>query len=451
MMRRSHALFLVLVLGAGVCCAAQSSAPTLVSAAPAGIGEVEVKDTRVAEVDASHLKIAVDMVVKPSQTATLEDLRITGLRMNGLPLYADALNQPIDLVKGKQIALPSMYVSVLFRDLTTVAPLREMVDRQTVHIQGEVVAAVHMTFLQKLVLHTEHPHVSVHLAEDVPVTIGSSPFERAAALGLLALVDSGLQGGVAASKSLPALQEAWVRDLEAGAHEHLLLVETSYLLKQQETSYPVIFDQIGFRLASGAVIATAEATAPWEFDAEFQARIKAGEVKLEKSAFEMRLSPAGKAAPDDAALLLTHKDFTVSERGSLEKDAVIVQQGGMTRIDLRKRASPTALAVLQLHTPAGAPGYAPAPEGILQQDSWDKVAVFRLTVEPNTGKQQVGVVTLAAHRDGRQIRFDRPVDGSMFGSPILAPDGLLGLVQDEDTGAFLPDDLVAAARKAANP
>jgi hypothetical protein len=109
------------------------------------------------------------------------------------------------------------------------------------------------------------------------------------------------------------------------------------------------------------------------------------------------------------------------------------------------------LAVLQLHTPAGAPGYAPAPEGILQQDSWDKVAVFRLTVEPNTGKQQVGVVTLAAHRDGRQIRFDRPVDGSMFGSPILAPDGLLGLVQDEDTGAFLPDDLVAAARKAANP
>jgi hypothetical protein len=63
----------------------------------------------------------------------------------------------------------------------------------------------------------------------------------------------------------------------------------------------------------------------------------------------------------------------------------------------------------------------------------------------------VEVVTLSARRDGDGIRLDRPVDGTIFGSPIVAPEGVLGLVQDEDTGAFLPDDVVAAARKTAGP
>jgi hypothetical protein len=33
------------------------------------------------------------------------------------------------------------------------------------------------------------------------------------------------------------------------------------------------------------------------------------------------------------------------------------------------------------------------------------------------------------------------VDDSVFGSPILAPEGVIGIVQDERTGTFLPPDL----------
>jgi hypothetical protein len=31
-----------------------------------------------------------------------------------------------------------------------------------------------------------------------------------------------------------------------------------------------------------------------------------------------------------------------------------------------------------------------------------------------------------------------PIDSAVFGSPIAAPDGVIGLVQDEQAGAFLP-------------
>jgi hypothetical protein len=37
------------------------------------------------------------------------------------------------------------------------------------------------------------------------------------------------------------------------------------------------------------------------------------------------------------------------------------------------------------------------------------------------------------------------VDAAVFGSPIVTPDGVIGLVQDEQTGTFLPDDLLTPA------
>jgi hypothetical protein len=39
--------------------------------------------------------------------------------------------------------------------------------------------------------------------------------------------------------------------------------------------------------------------------------------------------------------------------------------------------------------------------------------------------------------------LSEPVDAAVFGSPIVTPDGVIGLVQDEQTGAFLPADFLA--------
>jgi hypothetical protein len=52
---------------------------------------------------------------------------------------------------------------------------------------------------------------------------------------------------------------------------------------------------------------------------------------------------------------------------------------------------------------------------------------------------------MAAHRDGKSIQLSEPVDAAVFGSPIVTPDGVIGLVQDEQTGTFLPDDLLTPA------
>jgi hypothetical protein len=82
---------------------------------------------------------------------------------------------------------------------------------------------------------------------------------------------------------------------------------------------------------------------------------------------------------------------------------------------------------------------------VAAQDSWPEVAVFRLREDPATKKPSVELLLLAAHREGKSIQLTEPVDAAVFGSPIVTPDGVIGLVQDEQTGAFLPDDLLAPA------
>jgi hypothetical protein len=93
-----------------------------------------------------------------------------------------------------------------------------------------------------------------------------------------------------------------------------------------------------------------------------------------------------------------------------------------------------------------------APAAVAAKDSWEQVAVFRLRLDSETRKvKSVEVLQLGARRDGKGIVLTEPVDSEVFGSPIITPDGVIGMVQDEQTGAFLPADLSTPAPPVAQP
>src|SRR6266702_3078902 len=110
--------------------------------------------------------------------------------------------------------------------------------------------------------------------------------------------------GALVRKSLPGFESPWLRELEAQGKTNLLEVESSYTLREHDNDYPVSLDQLGFRLASGQVIATAEVKDPWAYDAEFQGRIKSGDTKLAKNSDEIMLfSPSSRSAAGIAETL----------------------------------------------------------------------------------------------------------------------------------------------------
>jgi hypothetical protein len=412
----------------------------------AKMGDLQVKSVNVAEIDSSHVKLAVDLDLTAAQSVTFENLRLCSLHLNGLPVFAAPLNQEIVLKKGVATALPPLYVTVLFRDLHTVEPLRRMIEQQSVRIEGELVADLRLSMIEKLALHTQHPSVEISLGQDVPADTGGTAFERSMALAFLGVIDTGLQASSAASKYIPGLRPAWIRDLEASAQANLFAVESSYALKQGDASYPVVLTQQGFRVASGGVVTTAEAQAPWKYDAEFLSAVQSGVSKLMKNSQEIQLRPIGPGEP----LRLSAKEFAVELRGAREQDKLIaVGGGGHEKIQVERRAAPGSLAVLALAAPPAKPGLAAATAAVAAQDRWEQVAVFRLREDPVTRKPSVDVIQLAASREGDSIHLSEPVDAAAFGSPIATPDGVIGVVQDEQTGAFLPADLLSKADKAA--
>jgi hypothetical protein len=405
------------------------------------VGDFQVMEVNVAEIDTSHVKLVMDLNLIPSQSATLENLRLCSLHLNNLPVFALPLNQEIVIQKGVSTALPPVYITVLFRDLHTTEPLRRMIDNQSVRIEGEVVADLRLTLMEKLALHTQHPSVEIALNQDVPVTLGGTAMERNMALSILGMIDTGLKAKSLVDKYIPSRKPQWIRDLEASGQVNLFAVQSSYTLKQAHASYPVTSVQLGFRISPSQVVTTAEANAPWRYDAEFLEAVLSGTAKLVKNSLEVQLLPMGQGNP----LRLSAKDFTVEVRGTPEENTLISANGKHGKMKVMQRASPASMALLTLHAPPASPSMTAAPATVAAQDAWEHVAVFRLRTDATTKKPSVEVLQLAARREGQGIRLSVPVDAAVFGSPIVTPDGVIGLVQDEQTGAFLPADLLAPA------
>jgi hypothetical protein len=408
------------------------------------VGNFQVKEINVAEIDTSHVKLIVDLSLTATQSATLENLRLISFHLNGQPVFASPLNQEIVINKGATTALPPIYVTVLFRDLNTTEPLRRMIENQSVHIEGELVADVRLTLVEKLALHTQHPSVEIALSQDVPVTLGGTPLERNVALGVLKVIDSGIKAKTVVDKYIPGTQPQWIRNLQANAPANLFAVESTYTLTRGDANYPVTSVHLGVRVAPARVVTLAEAQAPWKYDAEFLGAVQSGAAKLVKHSLEIQIRPVAQGD----ALRLGAKDFTVEMRGTPEEGTLIATSGKHGKMKVLRRASPTSLAVLTLHAPPAPPALAAASSAVAAQDSWEHVAVFRLHEDAATRKPSVDVLQLAARRDGLGIRLSEPVDGAVFGSPIVTPDGVIGLVQDEQTGAFLPADLLAPSTAA---
>jgi hypothetical protein len=86
-----------------------------------------------------------------------------------------------------------------------------------------------------------------------------------------------------------------------------------------------------------------------------------------------------------------------------------------------------------------------ATAAIAAKQSWERVAVLRHHEDTATHLHTVEILQLSAHREGNGIQLSDPVDSAVFGSPIVTADGVIGMVQDEQTGTFLPAEMLPTA------
>ena len=402
------------------------------------VGSIEVKSVGIAEIDTTHVKVSVNLTLVPERSATLADIQLCAIRLNGLPAFAEPVEQEVPLRKGVLTSLPPIYLTVLFRDLTTVEPLRQMIEKQNVHVQGELVAGVQLDFAQKLALHTQHPSVAFPIAQDVAVQSTISDFQRSVALGALKMIESGLGAKDTATQYIPGAEPAWVHDVNVRTRPNLYWVDSTYSLAEGDKVFPIAASEIGFALQSGKLVAPSDVMEPWKYDAEFMGALKSGTAKLVKSETRIELRPANAAG----APMVNSNDFTVAVEGTPAQDEVTPISFGLSQVKVLRRAAPSLLAVITPRSPMASAGLAVAPDSVLAQDKWDHVALFRMRVDSATGERRIETLELGASKDGAGIHLSEPVDSAVFGSPIVTPEGVIGQVQDQQSGTFLPKMLL---------
>jgi len=98
---------------------------------------------------------------------------------------------------------------------------------------------------------------------------------------------------------------------------------------------------------------------------------------------------------------------------------------------LGQRDSDHNIAVIEFVQPSSKPVIHPATTSASE---WDDAALFR----PRAGSRaSFEVIYPRARRIGNRIDLLDPTDSTAFGSPLVVPEGVIGIVQSESTAALI--------------
>jgi hypothetical protein len=112
--------------------------------------------------------------------------------------------------------------------------------------------------------------------------------------------------------------------------------------------------------------------------------------------------------------------------------------GKTQKISLLKRDSSSDLALLHLTRPDSKLDRLSTADNSSATD-WNSVALFRFRDGVQNSPASPELIVVSARRNGNRIELGELVDSSAFGSPIVAPEGVIGIVQNQNSGVAWPE------------
>jgi len=270
-----------------------------------------------------RLTLSLYVTVKPvERAATVERVHFQDVRLNGLPVSIKPLDQEFKLSQTAEVDLPApLEVSVLFADLDSIVPLRDLIQQDKVKITGHSFFEVKLNPLEKVFLRSQRLILPVDLNEEVPLQLFAkdSPVQ-AAAIKLLELISdpTSIPGLTLAREHLAKLEAD--RSFDAAGKSGLYLVNCDYVLRDPATGQSQKFSQSGTAFAisaDGKLLTAKRVLQPWKFDPEIALLLARDHLELDQARYGVTAWPAGSQVltPDGSP------DFTgafSTERKTLE-------------------------------------------------------------------------------------------------------------------------------------
>jgi hypothetical protein len=396
---------------------------------------ISVEKLRILDVMPDCIRLEAVLNLKPSRSLTVASASFSRMRVNGIPFYVSPLNSQFRLQSGSDNQLPPVPITLFYRDVDSLAPLRELIEKDHVHLTGRLLLGPKLNLIQKLALRG-HPQIAVLLDREAPIQIAGGPLAKKAMLAVLDLAQRALDAAGSALHRLQTGQTAWREDLQTRSSQALLRLRASYTIQVNNRKYDLYTETLGFRISPTVAVAPAEIMEPWRYDPEIAAAMDSGSARLTEESFNLDAWAALSGPPDPPKWSQSNQDFSIVFQPNPRTRKTIVV-GAHKTIFLPQSASGTSFVLLQFAAGEEGPSLTPATKQLSDDPSGERVALFRLD-ERNSNPE---VIFVTAHRDGAAIKLDRPLDPSFFGSPILTPEGVVGMVEEEESGISMANIL----------
>ena len=397
-------------------------------------------------INLERLKLALSLSIRAvDHPATVEHIYFQDVRANGIPVHIETFNQAFKLSNKDPVDVPGpLECAIVFSDLDSLLPVRDMVDKDMVVITGQSFVEVKLNTLESIAAMAKHVVVPVPLNEKVPLNLfQDKPFLHATAVGILdTLVNPTSAAAIAMAKQhLDKLRQA--ETLGAKVKPALYLILTQYQVRDPKTSVAEQFSLSGTGFvvsADGKLLTSKRVIEPWKFDPDVAFLLESKHMKLDKDSVKIFAWPAGafmlgsNGQPNMTSALSTDlksvKLLRTASDDMIQQDYPDPDSGQKVSLHIHSQGL-ADVALLQLSGPSFQPLTLPASKAVLPAESSLVLCSYPFGISqpqltPRLQSVQVSML-------GNLMKMDHPVDPGESGAPLLNAAGQVVALATSET------------------
>lgn len=156
--------------------------------------QIRVVSLALEDLSTTQLVIDVGLEANSNRDVTVDQLLLSGLQINGVPIYAAPLKRRFRLRRDASVTLPEpLRITVHLRDLDSLQPLRKAISDGHATLDGIAVIHVPLNPLARLILLSNHAEVTTALHQQVPFRVPGGPLAATSLVKILDLTDAALK------------------------------------------------------------------------------------------------------------------------------------------------------------------------------------------------------------------------------------------------------------------
>jgi hypothetical protein len=384
------------------------------------------------DINFDRLLLDLFVAIRPvDQGATVQRMYFQDVRVSGIPVHLETFAREFKLSSKEPVDLPSpLQCSILFAELDSLAPVREMVDKDKIVITGQSFIEVKLNALEKVALWKKQLVIPVTLNEQVPLNLlqGNSLLHLAADKILETLADPSSAAAINMAKEhLAKLRQD--QTLGAKVNPALYLLYTEYMVRDPKSARLEKFTQSGTGFlvsADGKLLTTKRVVEPWKFDPQIAFLLEHSHLEVDQGSVKTYAWPAGAqrtaagSQPDLQSALSTEKQtlkvLRMPPDQMTQQDYEDPDSAGRATLHLHAEGE-SDLALLQV----SGTGFHPLslPKSAVNLASGTQLVLGSYPYGVNQPQTDPRLLTVKAGLEGTALIMDHAVDPGETGAPLL--------------------------------